>query len=921
MIKKLLCAILLGAIATIYFVQNDQWAHDQVAQKIKLFFESSYDCSVSFKVKDVNAFDLSVTLEDVSVGAKNRLLNAHNQQWQWQAQQMKLGLSWISLLGGLLGLEITLDGVEGNSTLADGHIAILEQHVRKYIDGPALDIPVYLKSLTFKNSTLHIDGAQPHLACTLKWDSESKRVNDLLKTTVFLHDGSFGIMERHIFSHIAGTINVDMASSPHGYIITSNSSCSADLEYMPAGKKACFINGSWSHDKGLYTIKNADHSLDIERVALEIVDSQIKVDAKAQVPFSFVVRMASPELSEMPLNGLCTINLKTAFAPGLQEVHGTLISDPILYKAIKIADQMRISFNRENQKWHGIATVERAPLISLNGSWQWDEEPVKGHIELVNTDSKIIPGFSLWRLAQKNLNLSIDVDENSTISGSYKCLAENDKQEDKLAIVGSFLIKESEITVDGRANKATYHAQISLLPTLRIKKLEYLDEHKNPFISLNAAPGNNDHIKGILNFSLFQLMVHNCLNYDLQGQGLLALNATIKDDIVHMNAQLEQGGTIRLPQTYNVMSNFDADIDVNMTQNQVVLNSLNCKLLRGALQSERAVAYFNDQYELTYAYLPVTFDSCLLNLKKDLYAVFSGSMSLTKKDNALPFLKGNVILDRSQLNENLFSDKFQRSLFAYTGSMFDTSSNDMKCDIKIETKQPIRVDTALLQATAKVGMHITNTIQDPHVSGLVEVLSGALQFPYRPLNISKGSIYFMPHQLYDPIIEFTAKNKIKKYSVSLQVSGSLQNHHISLESTPPLSEEQIIALLLVGSQEESLNVMMPALIAQNLKTLIFDSDQSPLKVDSYFQSWLKPFKNIHLVPSFTDQTGRGGLRGAIEIDINDRTRALIQKNFNLTEDTRLEVEYLLSDDVSIRGIRDERKDVGGEVEMRWKFGG
>ena len=74
-----------------------------------------------------------------------------------------------------------------------------------------------------------------------------------------------------------------------------------------------------------------------------------------------------------------------------------------------------------------------------------------------------------------------------------------------------------------------------------------------------------------------------------------------------------------------------------------------------------------------------------------------------------------------------------------------------------------------------------------------------------------------------------------------------------------------------------------------------------------------------MVPSFSDQTGRGGLRGAIEIDVNDRWRALIQKNFSLTEDTRLEVEYLVSDEISVRGVANERRDVGAEVEMRWKF--
>ena len=46
---------------------------------------------------------------------------------------------------------------------------------------------------------------------------------------------------------------------------------------------------------------------------------------------------------------------------------------------------------------------------------------------------------------------------------------------------------------------------------------------------------------------------------------------------------------------------------------------------------------------------------------------------------------------------------------------------------------------------------------------------------------------------------------------------------------------------------------------------------------------------------------------------------MIQNNFNLSEDTRFEVEYMLSDDISLKGGRDEHRDITGEVEMRWKF--
>jgi hypothetical protein len=152
----------------------------------------------------------------------------------------------------------------------------------------------------------------------------------------------------------------------------------------------------------------------------------------------------------------------------------------------------------------------------------------------------------------------------------------------------------------------------------------------------------------------------------------------------------------------------------------------------------------------------------------------------------------------------------------------------------------------------------------------------------------------------------------------LYAHGTLQDHHVLLDASPALTEEQIVSLLLVGSPEESLSAVVPALIMQNLKVALLGSGTGSSFLDSYFKQSRMPF-SIHLVPSFTDQTGRGGLRGGLEFLVNDRWRALIQKNFSLSEDTRFELEYAFSDDVGLRVIRDERRDLGGELEMRWKF--
>jgi hypothetical protein len=142
----------------------------------------------------------------------------------------------------------------------------------------------------------------------------------------------------------------------------------------------------------------------------------------------------------------------------------------------------------------------------------------------------------------------------------------------------------------------------------------------------------------------------------------------------------------------------------------------------------------------------------------------------------------------------------------------------------------------------------------------------------------------------------------------LRCNGSLQHPHISFESTPPLTEEQIITLLLAGSEEGSLSLAMPAMVMQQLQNVIFGPEQSASKLEGYFKSLLSPLKHIRFIPGFSDQSGRGGFRGTIEIDVNDQLRAMIQKNFSLSEDIKLEVEYFLSDDVTVRGIRDERGD-------------
>jgi hypothetical protein len=354
---------------------------------------------------------------------------------------------------------------------------------------------------------------------------------------------------------------------------------------------------------------------------------------------------------------------------------------------------------------------------------------------------------------------------------------------------------------------------------------------------------------------------------------------------------------------------------LDYAQKQLTIRDMSCSLRSGTITTSHAVIR-GDHHGISFLYLPLIVDHCLLNVNRDLFASFSGHALLTKRSSENGELFARMIIDRAQLKENIFSDAWQRQIMHFTQGMVNTKQHDMMCDVQVCTRHAIKVDTAFLRTNAHVALSIKGSSQDPHVEGILSLDGGALYFPYKPLFIAKGEMRFVPGNLQNPSVTLLAKNSIKKHMLSLHVTGSLLDHHMMLESSPPLSDEQIVSLLLVGSHEETLKSMIPALLVQNLAPIIFGSDQAKLMA-RYF----KPATgmDIHFTPSFTDQTGRGGLRGSLEIDINERWRALLQKNFSLTEDTRFELEYAVSDEISVRAIRDERRDLGTEVEMRWKW--
>jgi len=616
--------------------------------------------------------------------------------------------------------------------------------------------------------------------------------------------------------------------------------------------------------------------------------------------------------------GDCVLKTNIEFDSAPSRIRATLTSGPIKFGDTSLVTATKVSFNRTQEKWDGLLFAALNDQQQVGGTFSWNEVDGTGRVKANNKTRFAAPFFNYWSVLPDALTTDVRFNSDGAINGSYHCTATHEKAETTSVVAGTFSWDDI-FSCTGELDHWPFSLSCSLKPSFNVHRCTYCDNEGRHIINLHAHQQYRDKFVGSIAFPFIKNLLKK-IDYNVQGEGAVNVYGSIKDEKLFLQLNLVDGA-IRIADTYNFINGLKARFIVDPYARNVTMKKFDCSLHRGHIGCNQAVVFFDNDYAVEYAHIPLVFNDCLLNWKKDLFAVVSGHMIYSRSfdDKMRGKLKGHVVVDRGQLKQNIFSHDFQQRFFSLPGSAIEDQSKDVSVDLAVQTKEPVRIKTSFLETSATLNLTVGGSFLHPKLNGKIGVLSGHLAFPYKPLHIAHGLIDFSSGQLDNPLINLSANNKIKKYNVKLDVSGSLKQQDIVLYSTPNLTQEQIISLLLAGSEQESLNILMPALIMQNIKGIMFGADHSSTGVRSAFSKLFKPFERIHLVPSFTDQTGRGGLRGAIEIDVSERWRAMIQKNFSLTEDTKVEVEYLLSDDVSLRGVRDERGDMSAEVEMRWKF--
>lgn len=122
-----------------------------------------------------------------------------------------------------------------------------------------------------------------------------------------------------------------------------------------------------------------------------------------------------------------------------------------------------------------------------------------------------------------------------------------------------------------------------------------------------------------------------------------------------------------------------------------------------------------------------------------------------------------------------------------------------KLDVKVVTRDPVRLLGNVLNGAVVVDLHIGGTGGSPEVTGRSTLDNARVQLPFSRLNITRGNILFTKDRPLDPELDLQGDSVVGNYVVTLFAYGPALKPKVRFTSNPPLSEGEIATLLATGS--------------------------------------------------------------------------------------------------------------------------
>lgn len=240
---------------------------------------------------------------------------------------------------------------------------------------------------------------------------------------------------------------------------------------------------------------------------------------------------------------------------------------------------------------------------------------------------------------------------------------------------------------------------------------------------------------------------------------------------------------------------------------------------------------------------------------------------------------------------------------------------NMRFDVAFATRQPFVVDNDLAYMEVSADLKLRGSGDRPSVSGRASVDEGTITFQGRPFEVTKGVIDFVNPYRIEPHLDITSEGQVGSYRVFLTLQGTMEELDLKLSSDPPLSDADILSLILLGRTTRQANG--GGLTGEGIAAGLLSSGLG---------SKVKKTAGLDILQAETQPVDEnsGDTTAPVRITVgkNLNRRLSVKYQFTTGGDENIQrtvAEYKLLEDLIVIGYQESAGTYGGMLKYRLEF--
>ncbi len=289
------------------------------------------------------------------------------------------------------------------------------------------------------------------------------------------------------------------------------------------------------------------------------------------------------------------------------------------------------------------------------------------------------------------------------------------------------------------------------------------------------------------------------MSQDLKASGMMQVqlvvagdrNAPILSGIAAMN-----GGRLSLRNPRIVADSLT--MRLNLSANKISIRELTGTLNGGSLVATGTIMHRSGS--LDDFNLKATVQDFFLNFPTGLKSALSGDLAITSSDNAIVISGDMRALESSYRESFQLLGALRAQRIAVTGQEDrDPLLERIRLNIALRTATPLLVRNNIARVESSADLRLVGSFYEPSLVGRATLSEGGeIVLNQKTYYISRGNVTLTNQMYMEPELNIQALTRAGDYDITLLLTGTPDKLATSLTSEPPLSEADILSLLLTG---------------------------------------------------------------------------------------------------------------------------